>query len=310
MWQNLALRSYFGRLEKKTCLCNWAFVASFLGEADASSTFFYLLQALIKVTKRKSCFRPAFRLTVAHRKGSQAEGFAVAWAMLHWRALSQKTVSRRFAKLQANLHWTAVNVIAEIAMNRNNNWRPAPAKGLMKSCCVIDPFTQLDTDRLLPTFFDNATLKVKLTSQRRGLWKGTKKIITQAKRWLKEAAANDGNEPSSCLHKAPHDLVRRVCLSNAEAYKHEWGIAGKLSSCPFDSCKPRCDTEHTIDAALLKACKGHVNGDPGLNQTSARPIYMYTGQDHGDSPWKAGFQKILSDVGKPSSSRTNPSFPL
>ena len=85
------------------------------------------------------------------------------------------------------------------------------------------------------------------------------------------------------LHKAPHDLVRRVYLSNAKAYKHEWGIAGKLSPWPFDSCKLQCDTEHAIVAALRKARKGHVNGDPGLNRTSAWPIYMYTGQDRGVS---------------------------
>ena len=35
-------------------------------------------------------------------------------------------------------------------------------------------------------------------------------------------------------------------------------------------------------AALRKALKGQVNGDPWLNQTSAWPIYMYTGQDRGD----------------------------
>ena len=49
----------------------------------------------------------------------------------------------------------------------------------------------------------------------------------------------------------------------------------------FDSCKLQCDTEHAIVAALRKARKGHVNGDPGLNRTSAWPIYMYTGQDRG-----------------------------
>ena len=27
--------------------------------------------------------------------------------------------------------------------------------------------------------------------------------------------------------------------------------------------------------------KGHENGDPGLNQTSVWPIYMYAGQDRG-----------------------------
>ena len=108
--------------------------------------------------KRKNCARPAFRLTVAHRKWIQAEGFAIASAMPHWRALSQKTVTRRFAKLLANLHWTVLNVIAAIATNRNNNWRPAPAKGLLKSGCVIDPFILLAPDRQLPAFSDKATL--------------------------------------------------------------------------------------------------------------------------------------------------------
>ena len=39
-----------------------------LGKADASSTSFCLLQALFSVTKRTNCARPAFRLTLAHRK--------------------------------------------------------------------------------------------------------------------------------------------------------------------------------------------------------------------------------------------------
>ena len=76
--------------------------------------------------KRKKCARPAFRLTVAHHKWIQAEGFAIAWAMPHWRALSQKTVTHGFAKLLANLQWTVLNVIAAIATNRDNNWRPSP----------------------------------------------------------------------------------------------------------------------------------------------------------------------------------------
>ena len=97
----------------------------------------------------------------------------------------------------------------------------------------------------------------------------------------KESCCKRQEWASSCLHKAPHDLVRWVYLSNAKAYKHEWGIAGKLSPWPFDSCKPQCDTEHAIVAALRKVRKGHVNGDPGVNQTSAWPIYMYTGQDRG-----------------------------
>ena len=42
-----------------------------------------------------------------------------------------------------------------------------------------------------------------LTSQRRGLWQGTKKIITQAERWLKKAAANDGNELQAVCTKLP-----------------------------------------------------------------------------------------------------------
>ena len=195
--------AYFSRLKKKTCLCNWPFVASFLGKADASSTSFCLLQALFNATKKKNCARPAFRLTVAHYKWVQAEGFAIALSMPRWRTLSPKTVTRRFAKLLANLHWTAVNVIDAIATNRNNNWRPAPAKGLVKSGCVIDPFTQLASDRLLTAFFDNATLKVMLTSQRRELWLGTKKIITQAERCLKKAAANDGNELQAVCTKLP-----------------------------------------------------------------------------------------------------------
>ena len=108
--------------------------------------------------KRKNCARPVFRLTVADRKWIQAESFSITLAMPHWRAQSQKTVTRRFAKLLANLHWTTVNVIAAIATNRNNNWRQAPAKGLVKSGGVIDPFIQLASDRLLPTFFGNPTL--------------------------------------------------------------------------------------------------------------------------------------------------------
>ena len=83
--------------------------------------------------------------------------------------------------------------------------------------------------------------------------------------------------------QSSHDLVRRVYLNNAKAYKHEWGIAGKLSSWPFDSCKLQCDTEHAVVAALRQSCKGHVKGDPGLNRTSAWPIYMYTGQDRGEA---------------------------
>ena len=108
----LALRSYLGRLEKKTCLCNLAFVASFLGKADASSASFCILQALFNATKkRKICARPAFiRLTLAHRTGKHAEGFASALATPHRRALLQKTVTGRFTKLLANLHrrqrWT------------------------------------------------------------------------------------------------------------------------------------------------------------------------------------------------------------
>ena len=98
---------------------------------------------------------------------------------------------------------------------------------------------------------------------------------------LWESASSCLHKAPHVLHRAPHDLVRRVYLSNAKAYKHEWDIAGKLSPCPFDSCKRRCDTEHAIVATLRKARKGHMNGDPGLNQTSASPIYMYAGQDRG-----------------------------
>ena len=123
--------------------------------------------------------------------------------MPHWRALSQKTVTRRFAKLLANLHWTTVNVIAAIATNRNNNWRQVPAEGHVKSGCVIDPFIQLASDRLLPAFFDNPTLSVMLTPQRRGLSQGTKKIIAQAERLLKKAAANDRNELQAVCTKLP-----------------------------------------------------------------------------------------------------------
>ena len=113
-----------------------------------------------------------------------------------------------------------------------------------------------------------------LTSQRRGIWRGTKKIITQAERRLlqttgmsfklsAQSSPHSAQRSSHALYKAPHDLVRRVYLSNAKAYKREWGVAGKLSSWPFDSCKLHCDTEHTIVAALRKARKGHVNDDRG-----------------------------------------------
>ena len=54
---------------------------------------------------------------------------------------------------------------------------------------------------------------------------------------------------------------------------------GKALFLPFNSCNRRCDMEHAIVAALRKALKGHVNGDPRLNQTSAWPIYMNTGKD-------------------------------
>ena len=50
--------------------------------------------------------------------------------------------------------------------------------------------------------------------------------------------------------------------------------------------------EHAIVAALRKTCEGHVNGDPGLNQTSAWPIYMYTGQDRGASDTNSYFREV------------------
>ena len=133
-----------------------------------------------------------------------------------------------------------------------------------------------------------------LTSQWRELWQGTKKVITQAERCLKKLLQTTGISFKLSAQSSPRSaqsspwfgqIGRRVYLSKAKAYKHDGGIAGKLSPCPFDSCTPRCDTEHAIVATLRKARKGHVNGDPGLNQTSAWPVYMYAGQDRGGCGW-------------------------
>ena len=129
-----------------------------------------------------------------------------------------------------------------------------------------------------------------LTSQRRWLSQNTKNIIAQAERWLNKAAANDRNELQAVCTKLPtlSTKLPTLCtklptilsdgsISAMPRPTNRNEISPK-SSLPGHSIHARLNVFRSTPSSLhcKKARKGQVNGDPGLNQTSAWPVYMYT----------------------------------
>ena len=133
-----------------------------------------------------------------------------------------------------------------------------------------------------------------LTSQRRVLWQGTKKTITQAERWLKKAAANDGNELQAVCTKLPTLCTKLPTLCTK--LPTIW-LDGSISATPRPTNTNEVSLESSLPGHSIHAsfnviqstpsslrCEKRAKvtyGDPGLNRTSAWPIYMYTGQDRG-----------------------------